>query len=644
MMMTAAVFWAWRPEFFPLNFSLSSDGADRVLSDPRVLAFSWDGLISIVKENYWWPKADTQLYRPVTTLSFLAGNFTAGSCGWNTSSFQILLNLLLHAVNAGAIALMVKRLTRRPDLAALVGLLWAFHPGHLEVVVGAAGRADILALFFGLAGVHCWFNNRRMVAFVAMGLAFLSKEVGCFFFAVPILMRPFEPKGTMRQALSVLCGGVLFVGLVHCWRIQTSVENIIYPSDNPLVLLSAPHRACAAAGVLLQQTFRWLTLGPTFFDGSFPSPEICDHIFGTRAATTFFADLFSLVVLVAGTLAGCWFFWRRKISGFAVLWFVGAMLPVSNIFVPIGTSWGDRLLYIPSVGIFFAIALLFHSSFLHRFRGTSAVVVTFLALLMSLEVVIWLVRSGDWQSPGTFALASLRQAPESYRVNMNCARFELATTKPFAERLQRAAPWAEAAVRPWEQCGLPLWQQDSESFALLGQISLYASREVSGGEELRRTAEARLRQSITIDEAQRSERHARAALNGRKLVPLGNLTPYQLLVAQLVDEKRWAEAEEIGGRLRYLEPASPGLYVMFSKIFRGQGRLREAIIADTQAQIVSGKRLTAIQRTTNLSMDVDRAVLREAIDDLVFNMRQSLRFEWVRSLESAAAVLDGVRN
>ena len=42
-----------------------------ILEDPRLREAKWDNVKLIFTQDYWWPKAVSGLYRPLTTLSYL---------------------------------------------------------------------------------------------------------------------------------------------------------------------------------------------------------------------------------------------------------------------------------------------------------------------------------------------------------------------------------------------------------------------------------------------------------------------------------------------------------------------------------------------------------------------------------------------
>src|SRR6185369_7523116 len=97
--------------------------------------------------------ATSGLYRPMTTLSFLA-NWTV--LGNEARPFGYhLVNLLLHLGCSVAVLALFRRLGMAAGAATIAAALFAVHPVTTEAVANVAGRADLLAALGVLLGVLC---------------------------------------------------------------------------------------------------------------------------------------------------------------------------------------------------------------------------------------------------------------------------------------------------------------------------------------------------------------------------------------------------------------------------------------------------------------------------------------------------------
>ena len=72
------------------------DSAQLVRDDPRVRELGRENLRHIFVKNYWWPAYESDLYRPLTTLSFALNYNLLGNRG-REIGFH-LVNVLLHWV------------------------------------------------------------------------------------------------------------------------------------------------------------------------------------------------------------------------------------------------------------------------------------------------------------------------------------------------------------------------------------------------------------------------------------------------------------------------------------------------------------------------------------------------------------------
>jgi protein O-mannosyl-transferase len=137
-----------------------------------------------------------------------------------------LTSLALHLGCAALAAALWRRLGATGFVAGAAGLLHALHPALVEAVHAPGFRADVLCLFFMLAGLHgfAWMR-RRPAAGLALGLggtvlALLSKETAL---ALPLALgaamglfpRAFPASGRLRGAAWAGCAAVAaaFFGL-----------------------------------------------------------------------------------------------------------------------------------------------------------------------------------------------------------------------------------------------------------------------------------------------------------------------------------------------------------------------------------------------------------------------------------------------
>src|SRR5262249_27235764 len=85
-------------------------------------------------------------YHPLTCLSL---QFDARRCGTDAMAFHA-TNVVVHAMNAACLLMLVTSLTGQTLLSAIVALVFAVHPLHVESVTWVSERKDVLSTFFAL--------------------------------------------------------------------------------------------------------------------------------------------------------------------------------------------------------------------------------------------------------------------------------------------------------------------------------------------------------------------------------------------------------------------------------------------------------------------------------------------------------------
>ena len=351
------------------------DDQMEIVLNPLIRSLS--NLPAIFSTTVWAGSGmETYLYRPLALVTYSLNHMVSGLAPWSYHLF----NVLLHA-GTSVLVFRVGRLWGLPVLAAgLGGLIFAVHPVHVEVVAAVFGRKDLLAGFFTLAMVLLhgpavrrggW---RLALPVLAYAGALLSKEVGVVGIALVAAQDWLLTKDRSRLARDGRTAG-LYVGYVATLLAYVLVRNRItggvgvpdtFYMDNPLVVAPLGVRLATALAVigkgLALQAFP-LTLSP---DYSFDAIPVVGSILDWRFLGT--------VTLLA---AGAWALSRagsplpqeipvggERAEGeldhdgvlrspsalllLAALYFI-SVLPTANILVTVGTIFGERLVYLPSV-------------------------------------------------------------------------------------------------------------------------------------------------------------------------------------------------------------------------------------------------------------------------------------------------------
>ncbi len=395
---------------------------------------------------YWGDDRGRELglWRPVTTV---ASAVQWALWGENAGPYHA-VNTLMHAAATGTATLVMAKLV--PVGAALVGgLVFAVHPVHVEAVANVAGLAELLAALFLLLACLMYLQGRerekasgyvRTTAISGLfALAFLSKESAVVLPALLILLDAWLDRLTLRDLPRYLkeraglfgtmavvgCGGLLL-------RLQ--VLGSVAGVDPPLgaALLEQIPRIWTLPVVWMHYVrllFFPVDLIPDY------SPGVIDIHIGWN-----FANVTGVMLALAFLLLA-WVGWRGSgeeadrtrvplhpgnsgrvradAQGLAlralplgILWFVLAILPVSNIFFLSGVLLAERTLYLPSLGLAVAAgAVAWHL----RRRMPGAVTVGAAAILLSMAARTWSANP-VWTSTTSVFDHLLESHPESGRV------------------------------------------------------------------------------------------------------------------------------------------------------------------------------------------------------------------------------------
>lgn len=311
--------------------------------------------------GYWNSKAS--LYRPMTLTVFAM----IWSISKDSTMLYHLVNVLFFSGTCLLLFLTLRRLLPKRNilLPLAISLLFAAHPIHVEVVANIKALDDIMSFFFCLLAINLlwrYLDNKGLLWMIlsvfCYGIALFSKEGSITFLAIfPLAIYFFTKEKiskTVLLTLPYLIPVVLYLIARH--RIVGSLtgDDAISFLDNILMGTDSKANQIATAFMLAGKYLVNLV-----------APYQLGHDFGyNQIKTSNFTDwrvLISLVAYVGMGLFAVWQLTKKNIIAFGILFFLITFSLVSNIIFPIGTSYGDRLMYMPSFGFCVAFAAtIFH--------------------------------------------------------------------------------------------------------------------------------------------------------------------------------------------------------------------------------------------------------------------------------------------
>ncbi len=350
----ALVFAAYSNSF-DAGFVFDSESA--ILQDARVHEANLHNVHRILTEGYWVDQPTTDLYRPLTTLSYLVNYAILGN-GTNPAGYHW-VNLVLHAANVSLVYAIGILIFGEPALGLALAAIWGLHPLLTEGVTNIVGRADLLAALGILIGLLCHIRatagtGRRKAGWLialtlAQTIALFSKESGV---VLPALMLGYdliwsERALWRRRILSYAVLALPFIAF-FVLRGQLHMHLEVPFQKNPLVDAAFWPARMTAFKVIGR--FLWLFVWPARLsaDYSYNSVPLFQWSLGH------WEDLQALVSL-ALCAAGIALAWRLRRENkpicFFVLFFFIALAPTSNLFILIGSVMSERFMYLPTIGL-----------------------------------------------------------------------------------------------------------------------------------------------------------------------------------------------------------------------------------------------------------------------------------------------------
>lgn len=339
----------------------------------------------LVQRDYFTLSAE-QSYRPVVTLSYFLDYALSGLKPFGYH----LTNLLLHLAVVSILFLFLTEIVSRGDPETryryapfMAAAIFAVHPINSEAVNCVSYREDLLCAFWYLLAMLLYVKGRGYgLSLMCFGLALLSKEMAVTLPAMVILCDLFlRPAQDGRGGLGKMLGR--YAGYAAVLAAYAVVAFGVMRGE-------APRGEGLSAGGLYSAALMkpWVVacdLGSFFYPMRLSAEYVVTEPAGVLAAVLplGFALLFALLIWLLGSRGG-------KLLAFGFVWFFVALLPVSGVY-PIFNIRADRYLYLPSMGLCLAVALILNlpgAVGLKR-RASRLTVAVFVSLIL-----LYLVKEG----------------------------------------------------------------------------------------------------------------------------------------------------------------------------------------------------------------------------------------------------------
>jgi hypothetical protein len=377
---------------------------DRAIIVSNPAAHSIPAALAAFDDPYWPRGSGAGLYRPLTILSYAVDwTVSGGTAGW----FHV-MNALWHGLATVLFTLILMRWL--PTIGAVgAGLLFAWHPVHVEAVASLVGRAELLAAVGIFASVLAARRHQWALSLVCAAAAMLSKEHGVI---APVIIL-FDnwlsgPDANKLPRWFLIALGVVVVGFLWAWLAigaagANDPASIFYGRSAVGRLAIALPAVTRAAALLV-----W----PASLSSDY-SPQVIPARDGFSAAA-----LLGVFILVGVLALIIWSSRRAPLIAFTA--FVAALsyLPTANLLFPSGVALAERNLYLaaglPAAAVGAVVV------WLDARRGLRPAIAT-LGVVLLLCGGRSLLRLPAWRDNRSQLLTVLTEHPESYRAHASAA-------------------------------------------------------------------------------------------------------------------------------------------------------------------------------------------------------------------------------
>jgi hypothetical protein len=465
-----------------LNFGYTLDDYSLILENKSTLkGFGAIKEIFSTSYRYGYIFVSDELYRPMSKAIFAIQWGLAP----NKPYLGHLTNILFFAFTCMVMYRFLAKNISSSNLALVITLLFAAMPIHTEVVASIKSLDEILALLFGLLAIEGYVNYARdeKISHLIRGslfylLALLSKESSVTLLAVfPIAIYFFVGKmGKSILQPSLVSLGIVLMYMAVRAKVLGGASLSLSPSSVDNMLVIAPDllaRYTTAIGILGLYLSKMIVPSNLSFDNSFPQIPFMN--------SSDFTFIISLIVLLAMLIFSIISIKKRDIGGFGFLFFFITASVSSNIFVMIGTHWGERLMYLPSFGIAFSLVVLINRYIIEKLKLEPKILMVVFGVLLVFYGGMTVARNNVWENNYTLYSSGLISAPNSTRVNYYMGNYlikeDVLANKTPAEQdsilklgiryLETATKLVPSFTDAWNQQGLAQLRMKNYDKAIL---------------------------------------------------------------------------------------------------------------------------------------------------------------------------------
>ncbi|MAY84422.1 MAG: hypothetical protein CMP59_09850 [Flavobacteriales bacterium] len=394
---------------------------DVVFVQNRFVQEGISGIDDILSHGYLYGfnQRNDQSYRPLVLISYAIEKSFFGGEPKSLHVFNVLFYALVVMLLYAFLKLLFKEQSHW--WAFWISLLYLFHPIHTEAVANIKGRDEIFhALFTLLTLYHVLryhdFGKKKdlILSMISFFLALMCKEMAVSLLALVPLCLYFFRDIKLKQLLlnSSYFAAVLVVYLILRSAILDSItfEEQMTVINNTLAAAPDLGSRIATNFVIFVNYLKLLVFPhPLSWDYSYPYFQIVG-----------FSNPFVILIVLLFLLAlgfSVYGLKSKNVYAFTFLFFLISFAVVSNFFILIGATLGERFLFFPSIAFCILLARLIADLDKQWFakKRKYALPIAILIPILALYGFKTYDRNQDWESNEKLFIAGYEAIPNNSR-------------------------------------------------------------------------------------------------------------------------------------------------------------------------------------------------------------------------------------
>lgn len=378
-----------------------------ISENPRIAAgLGWKSLAWAFSANFFHYTPTAEYWEPLVLITRLTDTSLHGM---NPAGHH-LTSLLLHMVNAVLLYAAIFLLTGQRWPAFAVAALFAVHPLNVEPVAWLAARKDLVCGTFVLLTLIAYavYVKRQsrgsyQLLIATYGLAAMTKPMAV---SVPLLLLLLDDYPLERA---------------ESWRKRILEKAPLFAISIPVVLLALHSQKSwgAIQPVELAPPFQRLmnaVINYALYLRQMTWPARLSIVYPADKTADPMEFLGSAAVLAIVSICAIKMRKRRPCLLAGWMWFLVSLAPVAG-FVPIGGSRiSDRYMYLPMIGILFAVVWLLKAA-----KRNARILTALAAAVLAVLVCLSRAQSRVWENSAAVFTHAQRFYPDSLMINLQLA-------------------------------------------------------------------------------------------------------------------------------------------------------------------------------------------------------------------------------